>query len=161
MTRAQFQDVCDLNALAREVMHAVGVVPIETEVRGCGLHRRQPLGDRIGIDRSRGIAVLGNAPHALDGCVLRHQAFDFIHVRTIFAECDRNHADAVALADGEVPVVAGNGTQERNLSLLGPGRGAVAGAFEQREGHGVMHQGETGVVGNDQLFSGRSDDPGK
>src|SRR5215470_14696877 len=51
MTRAQFQNVCNLNALAGQVMHAVSVVPEEAEIRRRGLHRRQALNHSIGINR--------------------------------------------------------------------------------------------------------------
>ena len=70
MACTQVQNIGDFNGLVGQMMNSVGIVPIEAKIGRRGLHRRQSLHDRIGIDSSRRIAVLGNAPHALDGGVL-------------------------------------------------------------------------------------------
>src|SRR5882724_4170908 len=127
MARAQVENVGDLYPLTCEVMNGVSIIPIQPEVRGSGLHGRQAPGNRGGIYGSRRVAVFGDAPYALDGGVLRYQPFHFVHVRAVFPERHGNHANAVVLADLEVPVVAWNGAQEGNLSLLRPRGDAVAG----------------------------------
>ncbi len=156
MARAQLQNIGDLDPFLREVMDGVGIVPKHAEVRSRGLHGRQPLSNPAGIDRSCWVAVFGNAPDAFNRGVLRHQPLHLVHVRVIFPERHRNHANPVVLADLEVPVVAWNRAQEGNLSLLRPGSEAIASPLEQRVNDGVVHQGEARVVGGNYLFRRRS-----
>src|ERR1700691_213847 len=118
VARAQFDDVCDLDAFICQMMDSVGVVPVEPEVWSCGLDYREALDDRIRIDSARWIAVFGNAPHRLDGRILCHETFDLIHVGAIFFELDGDHPDTVVGADFEMPVIAGDRTQKCNLPLL-------------------------------------------
>src|SRR5271168_3263440 len=100
------------------MMHRISIVPKKTEVRRRCLHSRQPFDNRVGINTSRWVAIFRNAPHALDGGILGDEPLHRFHVRTILAERHRYHADAVLLADPEMPVIAGYGAQECNLPLL-------------------------------------------
>jgi hypothetical protein len=118
MAHAKIQDIGYLDLFVCQVMDAVGIVPIEPEIGRRGLHRRQPFDGRVGINCSRRIAVFRNAPHALDGSVIGYEPLNLVHVRTIFPKRHRDHPDAVILANPEVPVVAGYGAQEGNLTLF-------------------------------------------
>jgi hypothetical protein len=63
-----------------------------------------------------------------------------------------HHPDAVVFADLEMPVVAGHGTEERNLALLRPRHQAVARSLQQRVHDGVVHQRQAGVVAHHNLL---------
>ena len=83
VARAGLDQVGDLDALVGEVVHGVGVVPEQAEVRRRGRHRRQPLDGRVGVDRAGRVAVLRHAPHALDAGVLGDQPLDHVHVGAV------------------------------------------------------------------------------
>src|ERR1700738_419667 len=106
-------------------MNRKGVVPEQREMVGSA-HPRKPR-DRLGrIGFAGGIAVFRDAPHALDGRVAG-EPLDLVHVRAGPGQRYRDHLDPVLLADLEMAVVAGRGTQTaRLLTLIAPRHGAVA-----------------------------------
>ena len=77
---SDLEDVRELVALVIEVVHAVGVVPEDTEVRRGRRHRGEPPHDLLGVGDARGVRVLRHAPDALDRVVGGCQALDLIHV---------------------------------------------------------------------------------
>ena len=54
-----------------ERMHGVRVVPEQAEVRRGRRHRRQRADNLFGVDRTGGVGVVRNHPHALDLRILR------------------------------------------------------------------------------------------
>src|SRR5215469_11935229 len=115
---AELYYVGDLDAFARQMMNDIGVVPVESEVRGCSSHRRQALDHFVRKDGACRIAVFGNAPHGFDRCILGHEFLELVHIRPIFPERYLDHADAIIFTDFEMPIVTWNRTQKRNFSLF-------------------------------------------
>ena len=104
-------------------MHAVGVVPEDTEIgRGRG-HLDQATHGVLAKGDARGVGILGHAPDTLDGVVGGNQALDLVHVGAGLGHRDGNVLDTQVGGDAKVAVVAGNGAQE--LDLLAVVRGLV------------------------------------
>ena len=85
-------------------MDAVGVVPHEHKVGGGGLHLRQTVDGRGGVDHALGVGVLGDIPHTLDGGVLDEGLY-LVHVGAVGGHGDGDHLYAEALGDLEVAVL--------------------------------------------------------
>ena len=95
-----------------QVVHGVGVVPEDPEVRGRCRHRDQGSRDLFGVDHAGGVRVRRHDPDPLDGRIVGYQLAHLVQVRTVVAERHREHLDAVLLAEREVPVVAGHRADE-------------------------------------------------
>ena len=63
------EDVRELVAIVGEIVHGIGVVPHDAEVRG-RLARGQATHCLLRVGDAGGVGVLGHAEHALDGIVL-------------------------------------------------------------------------------------------
>ena len=136
-------------------MNRIGVVPEQPEIVGSA-HPRKPR-DRLGrIGFAGGIAVFRDAPHALDDRVAG-EPLDLVHVRAGPGQRYRDHLDPVLLADLEMAVVAGRGTQKaRWLTLIAPRHGAVARPGQEGIDERVMHQRQARIVRNQHLFRRRA-----
>ncbi len=115
----QAEDVGRLGLLLGQVVHGVGVVPHDPEVGSRGLHRGELGGDSLADDRPARVAVGRDEPHALDRGIRDERAYG-VHVGTVVVERDREHLDAVLLAQGEVTVIARNGADELDRPLPWP-----------------------------------------
>ena len=134
-------------------MDAVRVVPHDAEVGGGSPHGAETVHGFIAVNDALGVGVQGNAPDALDGRIFRHQFFHQIHIGSVFGHGNGDHFDTQILADAEVAVVTGAGTEEFDFIQLGPG-GVPAGAEEHETDHGIIHQIEAGVAADNDLFRG-------
>ena len=90
--------------------------PKNAEIVGGGLHRCEPLHYRIGIDRAGRIAVFRDTPHSFNRRIRSDEVFHFIHVRAVFKETDRNHADAIVFADFEVAITSRHWAEEWDIA---------------------------------------------
>ena len=152
VARASLVDVRDADALRRQVMHGIGVVPEQPEVGGRGGHAREPLDGLLRVHGAGRVAVLRHAPHALDLRIRGDQLLDRVHVGTVVAQRHGDHLDAELVADRKVPVVAGHGADESDARLLRPRPHAVARALEQRVHDCVVHQTEAGIAADDHAI---------
>ena len=134
-----------------EVVDGVGIVPVDAEVRSGGLQAGEPADGLIGVGNALGIAVLGDAPDALDGGILGYQLLHHVHIRAGGQHGHIDHLNAEVLGDGKVPVVAGNGAEELHLVQLAPG-GRAHNALDHGPGHGVVHHVQAGVAIDDDLI---------
>jgi hypothetical protein len=133
-------------------VHGVGVVPEQPEI-GCGrAHLHQSADHFPGIGGTGGIGEHRHAPHALDGRVGGDEFLDQVDVGAVLAHRHRDHLDAEALGDREVPVVTRRGAQELDHRLGDPRPWRVDAAVQQREHHRVVHQLQAGVVAGDQVL---------
>ena len=57
-----------------------------------------------------------------------------------------------------MPVIAGHGAEEAQLSLLAPGLTAAVDAQHQRLDEAVVHQAETGLAAHDDVLHGHTQD---
>ena len=109
------------NELAAEFVYAVGVVPHDDEI-ACRRFERSKAGDgRIAVNDAFWVGILRHAPNALHGGVF-HIFFHNVHVRAGFRHRHVEHFDAEGLADGEMPVIPGDGAEELHFVELAPGR---------------------------------------
>ena len=150
------QDVDQRGPRLGEVVHRVGVVPQDAEIGRRRLQRREPPDGLVGIGLAARVRVLRHAPDALhrrvDGL-----AFDRRHVRPLPRHRDRDHADAEALAQGEVAVIARDGAEDRDRLLLRPRPRAAGHALQQRVDEHVVHQREARIVGDHDLLRRRAE----
>ena len=158
--RAQADDVGEFHIVAVELVDAVGVVPHEHKVGGGGLHLRQTVDGRGGVDHAFGVGVLGDIPHTLDGGVLDEGLY-LIHVGAVGGHGDGDHLYAEALGDLEVAVIAGNGADPLDLVQLAPGLFAVEQTVGESLGYGVVHQLQAGVAAHEHLLRLAAQNVGK
>lgn len=134
-----------------EVMHAIGVVPEDTEVLGGAGHRGQATHDLVGIGDAVRVGVFRHAPDALHGRVVAHKALHLVHVRSLLGHGHGDHLDAEGLGHAEVAIVSGNGAQPLDLfqpaPRLRPQRAEVPAA-----GHRLVHEGQAGIAAHDDVF---------
>jgi len=97
----------------------------------------------VGIGHAGRVGIFRNAPDPLDRGIGGDEALDRIHVRPVVAHLDRDHADAEALADGEMPVIARHRAKELYVRLVLPRAIAARQAEQHGAGHRVVHQVET------------------
>ena len=159
MARARFVDVCDLDALRRQVMHGVGVVPEQTEIARGRRHLRQPFDGlhpntpcRTGLlyfGTHHMPLICGSAATSFSTASMSGPASSMRH---------RDHLDAELRADRKVPVVAGHRADERDARFARPRLVAVDRALQQRIDDGVMHQRQAGVVAEDDAIGADTED---
>ena len=143
---SEVKDVCELVGLVVQVVHAVGVVPEDTEIgRGCG-HLDQAAHGILAKGDARGVGILGHAPDTLDGIVGGNEALDLVHVGAVVSHRDGDVLDAQVGGDTKVAIVAGNGAQELDLlavvrGLVGvPGLAAARAATPEHAGDVMLDQ---------------------
>ena len=137
--------------LVVQVVHAVGVVPEDAEIRRRGLQPGEAAHRLVAVGIALGVGILGHAPDALDGLVLGHQLLHQVHLGAGGRHGHGDHLDAEILGDGEVAVVAGHGAQELHLVQLAPGRGAHD-AVGVGAGHRVVHHVQAGIAVDDDVL---------
>ena len=150
--RAGVQDVGDFVPVFGQVMNRVGVVPEQTEIRRPCAHRGQPADRFGGIHLPARVGVFWHAPHPFHRRI-GGQRFDRVHVGPVPGQRNREHADAVFLAQRKMAVVTRHRTDE---GRFGPGFGRSRNALQQRPHDAVVHHREAGIVGNHDLIRGRS-----
>lgn len=155
------EQIGDLDGLVGEVVGGVGVVPEDPEVGSGGAHRSEPGHGRVAVAGAVRVAVLRHAPDALDRRVLGDEPLHGLHVRAVRGHRHRDHVDPEALAEREVPVVAGHRTQERDPLLVHPARLGARHHAQQGVHQAVVHQLEAGVPGRDQLAGRHLEHPGE
>jgi hypothetical protein len=154
------KDVQQLLVIVGEMVDDIGVVPEDAEVGSGGLHGGKAAHHFVGIGLALGIAVLGDAPDALDGGILSGQLFHHIHIGAVVQHGDGDHFHAKLLADGEMTVVAGSGAKPFDLVKLAPG-GAAGRAEDPQAHHGVVHHVEAGASAGDHVVRGDLKDLGE
>ena len=83
------QDVWqDGRGVGVKVMHAVGVIPENAEIRRCGLQVGKALHHHGAEHNAGGVLVLGYAPDAFDGSIPLDQVFDHVHIGAIIVHGD-------------------------------------------------------------------------
>ncbi len=138
-------NIGERHIVAVELVDAVGIVPHEHKVGGGGLHLRQTVDGRGGVDHALGVGVLGHVPHTLDGGVF-HQLLHHVHIRAGRRHGHGDHLHAEGLRDLEMPVVSRHRADPLHPVQLAPGLFAVQQAVGIRLGHGVIHELEAGVA---------------
>ena len=137
-----------------QVVHPIGVVPEDAEIRSRGLQPREAAHGFITVGNALGVGILGHAPDALDGFVLFYQLFHHVHVRPGGRHGYGNHLDAEIFGDGEVAVIAGHRAQELHLRQAAPrrvahdavGPGAADGVKHHVQGRVAINDNVLGVV---------------
>ena len=132
-------------------MHRISVVPKDAEVGRGGLEGSDAAHNLVGIGDTRGIGILGYAPHALDRGIAAHQSLDLIHVRAVVANGYGHVADAITLGDCEVAVIARARAEELHLALNAPRR-VSADALGIGVHHHVMHEVEARRACHDHVL---------
>ncbi len=139
--------------VVEQMVHAVCVVPYDSEVWRGALHVRQTTHRGIGVGGAAGIGVLGHAPYSLDGVVVAHEVFDQIHVGPLVGQRHGDHLESQRFGDGEMPIVSRNRTEPFHLSKRVPGSAPVR--SEQAAAYqGVVHKGEARRPSDDDVFGG-------
>ena len=134
-----------------EMMHRVGIVPHDPEVLRRGLEPCKAPYSLIRVGIARRIGILGRAPDALDGRIMRYQILDHIHIRA-----GRRHGyayifDAEIFRDGEMPVISGNDAQKLHLVQLAPRRIAHH-TVRHASGDRIVHDIQRGVAVDDDIL---------
>ena len=130
-----------------QMVHTVGVVPEDLEVRRSALHRPQALHRVVAVTDALRVRVQRHAPDALHARI-GDQPLDLVHIRTGSGHAHRNHLEPQRLRDGEVAIVTGTRTQELHLRQRPPRR--VAADAEDVEPHQhVVHQIKTRIAADD------------
>ena len=136
--------------LVIQVMDAVSIVPVNTEVLGCRLQAGKAAHRLVAVAIALGVGVLGNTPDALDGLVLPHQLLHHIHIRTCRRHGHIDHFKAEVLCNAEMPVIAGHRAEPLHLVQLAPG-GIAHHAVGHGTGNGVIHHIQGGVSVDDDV----------
>ena len=134
-----------------EVVHAVGVIPEDPEVRRGRFQPGEAADRLVRIGNALGIGVFRNAPDALDRCVFTDQFFHDVHIGTGGSHRDGNHLDAEILGDREMAVIAGHWAEEFHLGLFAPGSVAHD-AMGPDAGNGIEHDVQGGVSVDDDIL---------
>ena len=142
------EDVRELLGLLAEIVHGVGVVPHDAEIGGGALHGSQAADRLVRIGHTG-----GDAEHALDGGIRRHEALDLIHVGAGLGHADGDVLDAEVLGEAEVAVVTGGGAQPLHAVELVPG-GVAGNALLPVVHDDVLHDVEAGGAEHDGLLGG-------
>ena len=107
---------CLQNILKRhflvDMVHAVGIVPEYSEIRGCRLHGRQAVHHPVVVAHALRIGVKGNTPDSFDGRILPYHGFHHLHIRSVLQKGYGNHLDSQLPANLEMPVVSRNRTEK-------------------------------------------------
>ena len=157
---ASLEDARDLVAFLAQVMNRIGIVPEQPEVGCAGAHRAEPSHCLVGIGLPGRVGILRDAPHALDAGI-GDQPLDHIHVRPLPRQRHGDHADAVFLADREMPVIARHRTEEADRLLVAPRRAAARHALQKREDDAIMHEREARIIADEDLVDRRAERIGK
>ena len=144
----------NVSALLVELVNSVSVVPEDTEVGSCGLHRSQTADRLVGIGIAVGVGVLGVTPDTLDGRVGSDKTLNGIHIGTCLCHLNGNKLEAQGLCNGKVTVVTGARTKEGKLLLFSPRSLTAHNAVKERSRDGVVHKIEGCVTANYYIFSG-------
>lgn len=142
------------------MVHAVGVVPEDPEIRRRGLHRGQPVHRFVAVADPLRVGIERHAPDALDRVIFGDQLFDHVHIRTVLGHRHRNHLDSEVLADQKMAVVTRTRAQELHRRQLAPRRMA-AGSEYIKAHHRVVHQVQTGIAADDDLVHVDAEQVGK
>ena len=151
----EVEDVRELLGLLGKIMHGVGVVPHDAEVGGGTLHGGETADRLIGVGHTRGVGILGDAEHALDGGIRSDEALDLVHVGAGLGHTDRDVLDAEVLGEAEVTVVTGRGAQPLHALELVP-RGVTGHALLPIMDDDVLHDVEAGGAEDDGLLGGNA-----
>ena len=134
-----------------EVMHAIGVVPEDTEIFRGALHRRQAAYRFVGIHGSRGIGVLRHAPDAFHRRVGCRDALHLIHIGPGFRHLHGDHLDAQLFADGEMTIVARGGADPCGFRQGFPS-GCAQVSVQHAVAHEVIHDVKAGIAEHAYAF---------
>ena len=129
-----------------QVVHDVGLVPEDLEIRGSGLECGKAANGLIAVSVAIWVGVLRHAPDAFDGIILSHELLDHVHIGAVWAHRDADEVKAHFLGDGEVAVIAGHRAEELALLYLGPGARRILEAKHITDGYQVVHQLQAGVA---------------
>ena len=149
--------VLELVVLIVEAVHHIGVVPEDAEIACRGLHGGEPFHHAVREGDAGGVGIFRYAPDALDGVVLSHERFDDVHVGSVLFHADGDHLDAELLADGEVAVIAGGGTDELHLFEVVPGSAAEHPELLCKVHEGV-HKVEAAAVADEHFLALHSEE---
>ena len=104
-----------------EMVHAVGIVPEDTEIICGRLQTGEPAYGLIRIGDALRVGVLRYAPDTLDSRIGTDKVFHHVHIRTGRGHRNRNHLDSEVFRNLEVTVITGNRAEELHLRELAPG----------------------------------------
>ena len=113
-------------------MDAVGIVPVDAEIRSGRLKPRQAAHRLIRIGGPGRVGILWHAPDPLNGVIRGDKALHHVHIRAGLVERDIDHLNTKIFRDGKMPVIARHGAQEFHLVKLTPG-----GISHNAVGHGT------------------------
>lgn len=142
------------------MVDAVGVVPEDPEIGSGCLHRSEPVDRPVAVADSLRVGVKRNAPDPLDRIIFRDQLFDQVHVRPLVSHRDGDHLNAEILADCKMAVISRTRTEKLDLRQTAPRR-IAPGAEEQQPDHRVVHQVQTGVSADHDVFNRNSQQTAK
>ena len=143
-----------------QMMHIIGIVPVDTEILSGGLQSGKPAHRLVRIGDSLRVGILGHAPDALDRRVRADQLFHHVHIRSFRRHGNVDHLDPEILRDREMPVITGNRAEEFHNRELAPG-GASAHAVGHGTGYRIVHHIQAGIAVNDDLVGGNLDQVGQ
>ena len=136
--------------LVIEVMHAVGIVPVNPEILCRGLQPRESPDRLVAVAVALGVGILRHTPDPLDALILSDQSLDKSHIRAARRHRDRNHLDSEVLRDAEVPVIARDRAEP--LHLIQPAPGDIPHhTVRHGTGNGVIHHIQGGVSVDDDV----------
>ena len=142
------------------MVNAVSVVPEDAEIGRGGLHGGETLHGAVAVADSLRVGVERNAPDALDCIVFRDELLDHVHIRSVRKHGNRDHLKTEILADGEVTVVSGSGTEEFDLREVFP-RSVALCAENIVADNRIIHHIEAGVAADDDFFHRNSEKVGE
>ena len=133
-------------------MDKIGVIPENSEIRRFGRKVRKSFYHFVRIGLPGRIGKFWYAPNAFDGVVLANKAFDQIHVRPVFFHGNADHFNPEMLADGEMPVVAGNWAKKFYFFQAAPWFGRSVHAVEHSAGYRIVHHIQAGISADNHIF---------
>ena len=103
-----------------EMMDAVGIIPVNTEVRCCRFQSCKTLYGFFRVGVALWVGVFRNTPDSLDGCILTYQLLYHVHIRSLWSHRNIDHLDSEKFGDLEVTVITRYRTEEFHLVKLAP-----------------------------------------
>jgi len=103
-----------------EMMNAVCVIPVDTEIRCCRFQMRKALYCFCWISISLWVGVFRHTPDSFDGCVFTDKLLYHIHVWSLWCHWHVDHFDSEEFCDLEMAVISRYRTEEFYLIKFAP-----------------------------------------
>ena len=103
-----------------EMMNAVCIIPVNTEIRCCRFQSCKTLYGFFGVSVTLWVGVFRNTPDSLDRCIFTYQLLYHVHIRSLWSHRNIDHLDSEKFGDLEVTVITWYRTEEFHLVKLAP-----------------------------------------